>query len=76
MRDRWARLLYNTLDVDGSGSLDRGEVTTLISQILGEEATPSVLASAFSEMDADNSGEIDFSEFAQFFDIDASVTGL
>ena len=53
---------FNAVDDDGSGLLDRDEVTKLISQILGEAATPSVLtsnATAFISRAVDDSGNLE-----------------
>jgi Ca2+-binding EF-hand superfamily protein len=63
-------ILFTALDTDENGDLDRSEITKLLAQVLGEAATEGVLTTAFAEMDADNSGSIDFGEFAAFFGID------
>jgi Ca2+-binding EF-hand superfamily protein len=68
--------MFRSFDVDNGGSIDRSELLTfLYSAIYGlckllDLKTPSqnqVLEysySVFKEIDGDNSGEIDFSEFA------------
>lgn len=72
MKPHHLMLLYSALDQDANGNLDRAEVTKLLAQILGEAATPELLSTAFAEMDGDDSGYVDFAEFAAFFGIDAS----
>ena len=68
MEARHLRILFNAVDVDGNGSLDREEITRLIRNVIQmDDVSPDVVALAFSEMDADGSGDVDFDEFIQFF---------
>ena len=60
-------MLFNAVDADENGTLDREEVTRLIKHVIHMEVTPAVIDLAFSEMDTDGSGDVDFQEFSQFF---------
>eukprot|EP01047_Picozoa_sp_COSAG01_P077933 COSAG01_NODE_14217_length_1482_cov_0.761388_1_plen_462_part_10 len=53
---------FAEIDDDGSGLLDRDEVKLLLEK-LGKIPTQGELDVAMSEMDADNSGQVDLSEF-------------
>lgn len=61
-----ARVMFDGLDVDGSGDLDRDEVSQLAYN-LGLELSPEGQAEMFDKMDADGSGEIDFDEFFAWY---------
>jgi len=63
------KILFDALDVDGNGTLDREEVGRLLSNVLTTTVTPVVLDTIFSEMDDDGSGTVDLTEFCQFFGI-------
>ena len=64
------KMLFDALDVDKNGTLDRDEITKLVTNVLQEEAvTPQVMDSCFEEMDADRSGTVEWNEFANFFDL-------
>lgn len=58
---------FARLDSDGSGSLDRGEVELLITQMLGNKTTQEDIEEALRKMDKDGSGEVEQEEFAQWF---------
>ncbi len=58
---------FARLDSDGSGSLDRGEVELLITQMLGNKTTHEDIEDALLKMDKDGSGEVEQEEFAQWF---------
>ena len=60
-------LEFARLDSDGSGSLDRDEVTRLISGMLGNKTTQEDIEEALTKMDKDGSGEVEQAEFAQWF---------
>ena len=57
-----ARRIFEGIDLDRSGELDRNEIRELGAQ-LGAEMTDEELQSAMDEMDADGSGEVDLDEF-------------
>ena len=54
--------LFQEIDVEGTGALDRDDVARL-SQNMGADLTEMELDQAMGEMDADGSGEADFEEF-------------
>eukprot|EP00977_Amphora_coffeiformis_P005350 scaffold1143_cov177-Amphora_coffeaeformis.AAC.6 len=60
-------MLFNAVDADENGTLDREEVTRLIKHVIHMDVTSAVVDLAFSEMDQDGSGDVDFEEFSQFF---------
>lgn len=57
---------FDTYDQDQSGFIDMGELSLLL-QKLGENLSEAELAQAFKELDADQSGEVEFFEFVQWF---------
>ena len=59
--------MFNALDVDGNGTLDREEIGRLINQVMLTNVNEDVVNIAFEEMDADRSGAVDFFEFVAFF---------
>jgi hypothetical protein len=67
MNTRHLKILFNALDVDGNGDLDREEIGRLINQVMLTDVSPTVVDVAFSEMDDDGSGAVDFTEFVAFF---------
>jgi hypothetical protein len=60
------RLMFNEMDEDGSGELDRDEIK-LLARRLGKRLSKSELDAAMAEMDADGSGEVDFDEFVSWW---------
>eukprot|EP00941_MAST-03F_sp_MAST-3F-sp1_P003921 g3921.t1 len=68
------RDIFDELDADGSGSLDKSEVSQLAAK-MGEKLTgpfgmgSGKLNKAFSEMDTDGSGVVSFEEFAHWWTI-------
>ena len=55
------KLLFDALDADKNGTLDRDEVQKLVETVLQEAAvTGAVMSSCFEEMDADNNGSIEW----------------
>ena len=56
------KLMFNTVDADGSGSIDRVEVGRL-SKKMGWDLTDAELEAAVIEMDPSGDGEIDLGEF-------------
>ena len=63
---RQCRLLFEETDDDNSGLLDRAEIKTLAKR-LGKRLSKAQLDGAMQEMDADNSGEVDFDEFCSWW---------
>eukprot|EP01043_Picozoa_sp_COSAG02_P046739 COSAG02_NODE_4402_length_5402_cov_2.660947_1_plen_1328_part_10 len=61
------RAVFNKMDDDGSGELDRGEIRTLLTK-LGLKLNKKKQDKAFKAMDADGSGEISFDEFFEWYD--------
>eukprot|EP01043_Picozoa_sp_COSAG02_P052569 COSAG02_NODE_5683_length_4131_cov_2.397817_2_plen_785_part_00 len=57
------RQVFDTMDVDGNGTLDRGEISELGEAIMGESMTEEQLDAAMAVMDGDGGGEVDFDEF-------------
>merc|ERR1719337_19507 len=57
---------FDTYDEDRSGYIDVKELRELLEK-LGEELTEEELEQAFKELDTDNSGEIEFFEFVEWF---------
>lgn len=67
MGTRSLSILFHAVDVDDNGTLDRNEVTRLVRHVIQMDVSPAVIDLAFSEMDADGSGDVDLDEFIQFF---------
>jgi Ca2+-binding EF-hand superfamily protein len=61
------REVFELIDADASGLLDRGEVVSLIDFFSDTPMTDKQVDTAMAEMDADGSGEVDFDEFAVWF---------
>lgn len=59
--------LFNKIDTDGSGYLDREEIAQL-SEELGKPLSKAELDDAMHSMDADGSGEVDLEEFISWFE--------
>ena len=57
--------VFNRLDQNGDGLLSRGEVQQEGSKLLEQPLTPSGLDATMTEMDKDQSGDIDFDEFSK-----------
>ena len=68
------RELFELMDADGGGSLDRGEIKTL-AKSMGAKLTDEELNHALAEMDSDGGGEVDFAEFYDWWskDKDAGI---
>lgn len=67
MNARQLKMLFNALDMDGNGVLDRGDLAKLLSKVLEKSVTPAVLDTVFSEMDDNGNVDIDSDEFISFF---------
>ena len=61
-----AREIFDKIDVDGSGTLDRDEVSALSIQ-MGRELRSLELDAAMAEMDQIGDGTVDFEEFRVWF---------
>lgn len=69
------REVFAEFDSDGSGQLDRGEIADAMQKALGsvgKQIAEAELDEMIKEMDDDNSGEIGFDEFAQWWDSQGS----
>ena len=56
------RQAFNTFDKDGSGTIDANELKATL-EALGQNPTAEEIFLMISEVDEDNSGEIEFAEF-------------
>ena len=59
---RDARSVFNELDVDGSGCLDRNEIAVLC-QRMGRTQSEEAIRHALTVMDTNHNGEVDWNEF-------------
>ena len=62
-----AKELFEDMDADSSGRLDKDEVAQLYKKARGQKLRKSDLTAAMKEMDDDNSGEVDLSEFESWW---------
>lgn len=60
------RALFEEMDEDGSGTLDKDEIRILAKR-LGKKLTNAKLDAAMAEMDADGNGDVDFDEFLSWW---------
>jgi Ca2+-binding EF-hand superfamily protein len=60
------RRLFEDMDVDGSGTLDKHELE-LLAASAGKKMTKRQIADAMRAMDKDSSGEVDFEEFKNWW---------
>ena len=58
---------FRKVDSDGGGFLDRQEIETLISGMLGNKTTQEDIDKALASMDEDGTGEVDMEEFCAWF---------
>ena len=65
------RELFDLIDADRSGFLDRDEIQNLAGR-LGKHLTAAQLDEAMDEMDQDGGGEVDFDEFVDWWTNTAS----
>ena len=61
-----SRAMFDALDADGSGELDRDESRQLMDQLFPLMSDED-FASAFAQIDADGDGEVSFDEFAAWW---------
>jgi len=73
MRD--LRLVFDTLDIDGSNKLDENEVKTGLT-MLRKQVTAYAFDAAFKSLDQDGSGELEFTEFLHFMKIMRDSEGI
>lgn len=59
--------VFEQLDVDKSGTLEANEIKSLLKMLTEEEVTDEVVDSVMKELDIDNNGLIDFSEFTVWY---------
>eukprot|EP01043_Picozoa_sp_COSAG02_P003204 COSAG02_NODE_76_length_41115_cov_60.967817_31_plen_700_part_00 len=64
--DEQLRRIFDKLDEDASGELDRDEVRSLVTQ-LGMDASEKDVDKAMATMDADGGGTVDFEEFCAWW---------
>lgn len=64
--DAELRAMFDELDTDGSGELERDEVAVMATR-LGLDISDEALDAAIAEMDGDGNGAVDFEEFARWF---------
>ena len=62
-----AAAVFEEMDLDGSGTLEREEVD-LAARKLGQSLSVDELDAGFAAMDADGSGGVDFEEFYKWFE--------
>jgi Ca2+-binding EF-hand superfamily protein len=60
--------IFELIDEDGSGLLDREELSVLADFFSDKPMSEAQLDAAMKEMDEDNSGEVDFDEFKQWWE--------
>ena len=65
-KERGLRELFDEIDTDGGGTLDRGEIKALADK-LGVAMSKRELDLAMKGVDEDGSGEVDFEEFAEWW---------
>ena len=70
------RNIFELLDADGSGTLDREEFTELASYFSTQPLTEAQVEAAMSQIDYDGSGLIDFEELCSWFLTDAVQKNL
>ena len=66
-RRREIKKLFDVIDRDSSGFVDKKEIDILL-ELLGRKLSRNQIERGFRRLDKDNSGKIDFAEFFQFFD--------
>jgi Ca2+-binding EF-hand superfamily protein len=69
MKSLQLKIVFDALDADRNGSLDRSEVQRLVAQVLGEDVPAALVEATFDDMDADHSGTVEFDEFVAFFGV-------
>ena len=59
--------VWKKVDIDGSGTLDRDEVRSVLVQMGWENVTTARLDDVWEQLDEDHSGDVDFDEFSAWF---------
>ena len=59
--------VWDHVDADGNGTLDREEVHLVLVQMGWEQISKRLLDKVMAEIDTDNSGDVDFEEFSAWF---------
>jgi len=55
--------VFRAMDLNGDGKLQKNEIKAGYSQYFGRDLTDEEIDDMFAKVDADNSGEIEYSEF-------------
>ena len=66
-RGHTLRVAFKSFDTDGGGSLDRDELSALMSS-LGVDPSEEELSAAMRSIDTDGGGEVEFEEFKDWWD--------
>ncbi len=61
------RNVFDGIDLDGNGTLERNELDTLAQRLLHRPLSEKELDKAMHDMDEDGSGEVDFEEFLEWW---------
>jgi hypothetical protein len=61
------RNVFDGIDLDGNGTLERNELDTLAQRLLHRPLSDKELDQAMRDMDEDGSGEVDFEEFLEWW---------
>ena len=69
-----ARKMFEQLDQDGSGSLQREAIAELVANLFPEMSEEKV-AEAFGEMDDDSSGQVDIDQFSAWWTVQKANRG-
>jgi Ca2+-binding EF-hand superfamily protein len=59
--------VWGTFDIDGNGSLDAGEIQMVLTH-MGMDANEETVQSAMQRMNTSRKGQVDFPEFAKWFE--------
>jgi len=65
-REAEVHKLFNIVDEDGSGLIDKDEMGHLLNS-LGKQLSPQEIDEGFAELDQDSSGHVDFNEFYSWY---------
>ena len=68
--DQLCKEVFKTIDVDGSNSLSKSEISTfieyLVLEMMGTRPDEKILEEMFKELDEDGSNDVDCSELKEF----------
>ena len=62
------RSIFDMIDEDGGGVLDRDEITMLADYFTEDTMSDEQIDAMLADMDEDGSGEVDFEEFAAWWE--------